>query len=354
MDRLNYLLYFTIGFILFGCTETTDVGLQRIDFSFDDFEVKKQLTGEKFVYDSILNPKRVLLKGSNLIVSNSGSGYLLHLIDPTTMNYKNGLGVMGNGPGEIAMGIWELDSGLDDDSFWAYDLSGKKFYEFSFSSDSNLASRTITQNESWFFGLSMHWKSRNEIISYLLRSSDAFGVFDTLGKRKELIRPWSFEEEVDEQKGYVLAGLYQGPIEYHSKSKILGHAAIQFEYFELINLEDGTIKEFFGPTNGELNYELDNQNGELNAFVAEETLKGYSDIFVGEQSIFLSYIGKTGQEEQELGLTSNMIFEFDLKGNPKSLFETDIPVRYLTVSETDRIIYGISNDENPGIVRFEY
>ncbi|TDK50091.1 BF3164 family lipoprotein [Algoriphagus formosus] len=354
MKRLNYLLYFAIFYIIFGCTETTREGLQRIEFSLDDFEVKKQLTGEKFVYDSILNPRRILLKRTNLIVSNSGSRFLLHVIDPSSMKYQTGKGLIGNGPGEITVGIWELDGGLDDDSFWAYDLSGKRFYEFNLLSDSKLASRTIKQNEAWFFGHSMHWKSRNEIISYLIRSSDEFGVFDTLGNRTELIRPWSFEEEVDEQMGYVLAGLYQGPIDYHSKSKILGHAAIKFEYFELINLEDKNILEFYGPNKSQLNYELETQDGEVNAFITEETIKGYSDIFIGEESVFLAYIGKTNHEERELGETTNMIFEFDLNGNPKSLFETDIAVRYLTVSETDRIIYGISNDENPGIVIFEY
>lgn len=344
-----------LGLLFFSCTKEKETSNGKIRFSFDSFPLKKELEGKKYIYDSILNARKVLLKGDDLIVSNlGGKGRQLHILDKNNLSYKNGFGKIGEGPGEIRSGIWELDEGLSKETFWAYDLNGKSFYEFSLEDTSILSKRTIRQNEEWFLGYSMHWKSGNEIISYMSRDAYKFGVFDTLGNRKSSIERWVWGENVNEQTGYVLSSLYQGPIEYNAKNQIIVHASIQFENFQLINIKSGESVTLVGPQQYELEYEVQDLGNDLKAYVSESTIKGYSDVFIGENSIFLVYIGKTSAQRKSSGVNSDTIFEFDLKGNPKALYKTDFSIRSITVSEKDKLIYAVTTDKNPGIVVFNY
>ncbi|REG85470.1 BF3164 family lipoprotein [Algoriphagus antarcticus] len=340
---------------LFSCGSDRENKSGEIKFGFDSFPKVQELAGQKYIYDSILNARKVLLKGNDLIVSNlGGEGRQLHILNRHTLSYKKGLGKIGDGPGEIRSGIWELDAGLNEDSFWAYDLNGKSFYEFSLNDSSSLAKRTIRQNEAWFLGYSMHWKSPNELISYVTRDSYKFGIFDTLGTRQSSIELWEKGEEVDEQIGYLLSNLYQGPIEYNPFNHVLGHAASQFENFQLISLNSGKSITLVGPKKYEIDYEVEQQGNEIAAFLSEETIKGYSDIFIGEKSVFLVYIGKTSAQRKKSGVNSDTIFEFDLEGNPKALFKTNLSIRSIAVSEKDQMIYAVTNDKDPGIVVFKY
>ncbi|PZX56653.1 BF3164 family lipoprotein [Algoriphagus chordae] len=350
----NFIVIFCV-LAIFSCSSENKNSTGEITFSFDSFPKVKELVGEKYVYDSILNAREIILKEEYIIVSNlGGNGKQLHFLDKNTLVYGKAVGKIGEGPGEIRSGIWELDAGLAKDSFWAYDLNGKSSYEFLLNDTSPLANRTIRQNEAWFLGYSMHWKSPNEIISYVTRDSYQFGIFDTLGNRTGSIEPWKKEEQVDEQTGYLLSNLYQGPIDYNPKNNILGHAAIQFEYFQLMNLNSGQSISLVGPKNYEVDYTVEQQGNELLAFVSEETKKGYSDIFIGEKSVFLVYIGKTSSERKKTGINSDMIFEFDMEGNPLTLYKTSVSISAITVSEKDRKIYALTSDKDPGIAVFKY
>ena len=341
--------------LIFSCKMEKESEAGEIKFSFDSFPLSKELKGEKYIYDSILNARKVLLKGDNLIVTNiGGNGSQLHILDKNTLSYKMGLGILGEAPGEIRSGIWELDKGLDKDSFWAYDLNGKSFYEFSLRDTTILAKRTIRQNEEWFLGYSMHWKSKNEIITYLSRDAYKFGIFDTLGHRKSSIESWKLGENVDEQTGYVLMSLYQGPIDYNPTNQILGHASIQFENFQLINLNSGKSATLIGPQQYELDYNVENLGNDIKAFVSESTIKGYSDIYIGDNSVFLVYIGKTSAQRKESGVNSDTIFEFDLSGKPIALYKVDLPIRSIAVSEGEKKIYAVTTDAEPGIAVFSY
>lgn len=354
MIQLQKISALTLLLILISCKNPEKKSLIKKRITFESFPERQYLSGEKFTYDSIIFPRKILVKDNFLIVSNSGNEKPIHIIDRTTMEYEEGKGVIGDGPGEIATGVWEIDSGLQSDSFWVYDLMGKSFYEFTLHKNSLLAKRTIRQNERWFLGFSMNWKSPNEVISYLSRSTHAFGIFDTLGNQKKLIRPWALDKPVTELLGYQLADLYQGPIAYNSKNRILGHAARKFEYFQLIDLQKETTTEILGPSNSTNFPDSNHDEATIHSILESDPIQGYTDVFVGDDSIFLLYIGKTATQERLSGTSSNMIFAFDLEGNPKSIFETDFPIRSFTITEEERSIYAVTSDENPGIVKFLY
>jgi hypothetical protein len=339
--------------ILSGCSKPNDA-FETLNLKLEDFAQKVNLTGQKFTFDSLLNPRKIMLKNDVLVVSNDGGGYFLHLIDKNQLIYLASKGIRGEGPGQIRSMVWELDEGLGDSTFWAYDLNTKSIHEFDLRDTSKLAMRKISQKQDWHQGFSNHWISPNKIISNISQDNFKFGVFDSLGNRVDSFGSWSSDQTTDPKLGYLLLGLHQGPIEFNSKNQILVHSRSQFELLEINNLETGKTIGIYGPNVYEVKYETID-NGELPyAIVNAEIPKGYSDVFVGDKSIFAVYIGKTRESINSSGETSRMIFEFDLQGKPLSIFSLDYPIGAITVDEKDKKIYAITEDREPGIAVFDY
>lgn len=339
--------------ILSGCSKPNDTS-QTLNVKLEDFAQKVNLTGQKFTFDSLLNPRKILLKNDVLVVSNDGIGHFLHLIDKHQLTYLTSKGIRGEGPGQIRSMVWELDGGLDDSTFWAYDLNTKSIHEFDLRDTSKLASRKISQKQDWYLGFSNHWISPNKIISNISQDIFKFGIFDSLGNRVDSFGSWSRDQETDSKLGYLLLGLNQGPIEFNSKNQILVHSRSQFELLEINNLETGKTIGIYGPNVYEVKYETIDNVELPYAIVNAEIPKGYSDVFVGEKSIFAVYIGKTRESINSSGETSRMIFEFDLNGKPLSIFTLDYPIGAIAVDEKERKIYAITEDREPGIAVFDY
>lgn len=339
--------------LLIGCSKSKDPR-ESLNLKFEDFELKKELIGKKYSYDSILNPRKILVKGDYIVVSTDGSSNLIHLILEKDMNYLQSKGVRGEGPGEINSIIWELDRGLDKNTFWAYDLNSKVFHEYDLESTNQNSLRTIKQKQDWYLGLSVHVMEPNRFISNVTRDNFKFGIFDSLGNRQDSFGPWYNEKVVDEKTGYLLLGLNQGQIEYNSTNQILAHARVRYELLEINSLKTGNTISIYGPKNYEVAYEVFDNNGFPSAAVDSTIPEGYSDVFVGDKSVFAVYVGKTKALISSSGETSRTIFQFSLEGKPLTYFTTNFPIESISVDEGSRKIYAITEDKDPGIAVFNY
>jgi hypothetical protein len=339
--------------LLIGCSKSNDPR-ESLNLKFEDFELAKELNGKKYSYDSILNPRKILLKGDYIVVSTDGSSNLIHLILEKDMSYFQSKGVQGDGPGEINSIIWELDRGLDKNTFWAYDLNSKVFHEYDLESTNQNSLRAIKQRQDWYLGFSVHMMEPNRFISNVTRDNFKYGIFDSLGNRQDSFGPWSKGKVVDEKTGHLLLVLNQGQIEYNSTNQILAHSRILYELLEINSLETGNTISIYGPKNYEVAYEVFDSDGFPSAAVDSTIPNGYSDVFVGDKSVFAVYVGKTDALISSSGETSRTIFQFSLEGIPLSHFTTDFPIKSIAVDEEARKIYAVTEDKDPGIAVFDY
>ncbi len=352
MKNKLFVWVFGVCFLI-GCSKSNE-RMVALNLKFDDFEQNSKLNGKKFRYDSVLNPRKILIKKDKIIVSTDGSDNLIHLINKEDMSYMLSKGERGEGPGQISSMVWEFDRGIDENTFWAYDLNNKAFHQFDLKNSNRSALKSIRQREDWFLGFSVNLIESNRFISNVTMDSYKFGIFDSLGNRVDSFGPWSEEKLVDEKTGSFLLGLNQGQIEFNSKNQVLAHARVRFELLEISNLKSGKVIGIYGPENYDVTYDVFDSNGFPKAAIDHTIPNGYSDVFVGDKSIFAIYVGKTNSMISSSGETSRTIFQFSLEGKPLSNFTTNYPIKSLAVDENSRKIYAVTEDKEPGIAIFGY
>lgn len=80
----------------------------------------------------------------------------------------------------------------------------------------------------------------------------------------------------------------------------------------------------------------------------------YDGGFVGNELIYLGFIGKNRIELQNLEDGFNNILVLDFDGNPLIHYKLDQAILRFTVDEKRRKFFGTTTDKEPGILVFEY
>jgi len=80
----------------------------------------------------------------------------------------------------------------------------------------------------------------------------------------------------------------------------------------------------------------------------------YDGGFVGNELIYLGFIGKNRIELQNLEDGFNNILVLDFDGNPLIHYKLDQAILRFTVDEKRRKIFGTTTDKEPGILVFEH
>ena len=120
---------------------------------------------------------------------------------------------------------------------------------------------------------------------------------------------------------------------------------------EVFNIHDNTWITLVSPRDFKINYSATaNEDGHKSFRHTKETLASYLDIVVTDKYIYTlfceqKYIKKTMSN-------TNNIYVFDFDGNPVKKYVTDKPISFLEV-KNDSIIYGLTYDIFPDIVKFE-
>lgn len=343
-----------------GCESPTDDG--NIYFTEEDLPPQKVLKGFKYNFEKILNPRGIFMKDNFALVWESKyAKNKFHVIDMKSESYIQSKGIDGIGPGEITM-IHTMDDTGEKNKIWTYDFEQRIYSKYDLLDSNKLAEEQFRAPKKTHFIIDATWSSDSTLLVTLVDgwekyvninldgdSLAQFGSWKENIKGKEL--PQGLKEE--ELDANLVSYVFQGTLTGSKDKNFFIKIGTNVDFIEIINLKDEKIKSIYGPKQDLPEFNVSYHLGyQMPNFIRPFTLQ-YLDAFAGKKSFFVLYFGKESKKLSDF-VNINRIFEFDYEGNLLNHYQLDFPLIGFTVDENKRRIYGISRDEEPNIVGFDY
>lgn len=347
-------LKYLVLLILLGCSDPQQYSVtNEKSFSRADVTVIA-LIGKKFQYDEILMPRSILHKEGRLIISDrSGDNYLTHIVETKNMKYQFPMGKVGYGPNEMSH-VWTIESGFDSDSFWGYSIMDKIFSQYPLKdTPERHAIKQIKQKEDFFLAMGLTWSSDTSLMSYLVSGKERFMEFGIDGKRIKGYGKWEGLIPGD-FSDYIIASVHQGKLSGNPAGDKFIKACVFRDRIEILDKKSENIIAVNGPINHIPEFSIVGSGTNESIAIKEDQPFGYLDAYFGENKIFGLYSGKSHADKEALGEGETEIFVFDIDGNIQKILTLNTPIISLSVDELNRKIYGITIDQDPGLVVFEW
>lgn len=360
--RKYYWIVILIFSFIVSCVQEA---IERRVFSFDELPEPIYLEGEKHDYLGIIFPSKIHYTGDFLIISERKTVKKdkIHILDPKNKKYISSKGVDGLGPSEITQ-VEQIETLQDPDEFWTYDLEQLLFSKFKISDPTKLAHEQIRIKESVVFMTKSTWASPGSMLGNMVDgwtkylelsvSGDTMGYF---GNWKEHLIGRKLPEGLKTSSidANLASNLHRGVLKgnIHNRKFVLAGSTV--DYFDIIDLENQSYKTIYGPFDQIPEFTITYSMGyQMPGFNLTELKTQYLDVFVGKESFFLLYSNKNFRKWID-SPEPDRIFEFNFESKPLSHFVlTDYKLSAFTFDESSRKFYGLSVDENPNVVEFDY
>jgi len=360
--KRHFTLLIYVLALFFGCAERD---VERRVFSLDNLPAQSKLMGTKHLYDELLIPYKIHFTGNYLIVGEKKTilNDKIHILDPKSKKYVSSKGIDGLGPGEITQ-VEQIENILENGEFWTYDFEQILFSKFEISDSSKLASEQVSPRRSTIFMTQATLASTNSIFGngvdgwtkYIEMSftGDTLAFF---GNWKDILvgRRFPNGHKAENLDANLVSNIHQGVLKGNLRKRMFVKAGLLVDYFEIIDLDNRSSKTFFGPFDQMNEFNIVYSMGyQMPEFSFENIKLHYRDVYVGKDSFFLLYIGKPDGKLEDLSIPDR-IFEFNFEGKPINHFILgNFNISSFTVDEVSRKFYGISEDDNPNVVEFDY
>jgi hypothetical protein len=354
--RLLVLLVF--GF-LFSCGnppgDSLDAGYIIHNFGPEDVPAPDALRGKKLNLTALLNPKSILWTGKYLVVGERKAfDYHLHVVDLDSETLIKTIGKDGMGPGEI-VAAYQLQKGKSVDECWVYDHTQKLMALFDLESSDALYQKAFRQPQNMFLAVDMLWKSDSTLMCQLADGDEKFVLYDTLGNRLSTYGTWSQMLEDRSLPPNVIKSVHQGKSSISPDHKKYVQAGLLRDYIEILDLHSGKISSVSGPVHTIPEFEVDYSAGyPMAQFTDMSRSHYYMDVVAGEEYIYALYFGKSMDVYFQEGEMAREIYVFDYTGDLVKTYTLDHSLVSLAVDEENQRFFGISSDEDPNVVIFDY
>ena len=331
-NPINILLLFVL---LAACTSVP----AGKGISYSDFPKTVKLEGQVILLDTAVfrYPFRIRIQGGRAVVLDlHGTDHFFQIFTYPDGNYLTSYGKRGDSSVDMLSAenfrwnghkLWMLDANKSELTWVVFSESG----------DSLLRKEAVTLDKEILRALDFVQYDDSTFIIPDYSGNNRFCFFNRKG---ELLRKFgnipTAKEEALERSRPALAQAWRSFIDYNPKNGVLATATQLGEVLEIYNLKDSTQVVRIGPHN-EPEFKVSQGYG------IPVGIMGFSDIQVTDQAIYTVFHGRTFRElsQQPRGKEidgGQYIYVFSLKGEPL--------MRYVL----DRYIYGISVDEERGVI----
>lgn len=313
--QLSLMLYITFLFFSSCKTESKYVDvINAKEFSNESFDseilLSHQVVNDEFIGD----PVRLTLIDSMLFAVDWKTDTIVHTFSIVNNAYSGSIISRGNGPEEL-LSIGNIHPSIDNKTFWAYDLTSKKWIEFDMENGKYSNEHLTTKQIIHFTNDTL----KNFVIEDPIWLSDSLFICTSLSHYKE--RFFIFDKKLDLITSICNPNLV---FDEHIPNGVLNDLfATQFDispdrkkialvgrYFNLIEIygTDGKLHaQIKGPDNIDIKF---NEEKSYNLGVlikSPETRKQYICVQATTDGIYALYSGKERQDASDYSC-SNVIY----------------------------------------------
>jgi len=355
--KYHYIIYFIL---LFSCrdnetlsySESSSYTIKEIEYN--DFENEKNLIGKKLDISQLLYPELIIALKDYLVVSETEDDTLFHIIDKSNYNYIRKTGKAGIAPMELNNASM-LFKGDKENQFWGYSLSTKTLAKYNaLDSTATSIEEIKPKNDEMYLASTIVPSSNQSFLSKRTSGDEKFVEFGFNGQILNTYDNWQNMLNMEEIPSNVISSLFQGKLITNASKSHFALACLDVDILEILNKETGEITSVRGPIHHVPRFTVDYSAGyPMCALDLQDVIYKYVDAFLLKDKIYVAFSGHSFQtiDIDKEDKMSEQIFVFDLDGNPLIRYNLDHSIKHFTVDE-DRI-YGITYDENPGLVVFD-
>ncbi|MCH7407856.1 TolB-like 6-bladed beta-propeller domain-containing protein [Belliella sp. DSM 111904] len=359
MKGNDLLASILISITILGCSKNLENPYFDKYVIFDDKGIEQiDLVSTKRLLPELINPFNIAGKeGKYLIVIESSKipeeNRFMHLYDPATLEHISEKGVMGFGPNEIPY-VSNIDTGFEENFFWAYSSVDKKISKFSYEDKSPYAVSQYKQPESFFKMIRMLHASDS---TYLGRSVDEPNRLVEYHANGERIAGYGNWEPVDSSEpldNYLFGSLNSGWFIGDESKRYYVFACNHRDRLEIFDYHTKKYVVIDGPDLAIPPYELVGSENNLQLMYDINTNPyRYRDVSITKNYVYALYGGFSEKDYRNTGDLAKTIFVFDFNGKPITILNLDCSLYAISVDETVGKIFGITTDADPNVVEFE-
>lgn len=348
--KYHSIYFWLFVFFLSSCTSKINKREYTEQFTYADFPSKIQLSGEKFILEEEpLNPIRIFLSDTILFVQNVRSEVHMSLYNIKNQTKITDCFLFGNGPHEmIAPTIISFEDGI------VHILDKPKMKLYAYETASLCNKDLLSINEVHFNSFpnnmillkdkiaAIIYAPDHERITFYSMQGDSIttkGKFPTDKKLKFIEQLETYQCDITTNKAknkiylfYRFTDLIEIYDQYGILLKSIQGPDSFLTEFTQVNVGDGAVK---------------------GKPVSEDIYGAYFFPINVDGNIFVLYSGKQNNMNNPNSLL-NQILVFDESGNPLKIYNLDIPIFNMTINAVDRIIYGITMNPEPEIIKYHF
>jgi hypothetical protein len=346
---------------VFGCSEKNVMRADESElytiksFDMESFDSQIDLKGQKLELQELYYPDLIHVQGDYIVVSETQSDTLFHILDRNDFSYLKNIGKVGVAPGEIESCSRFFKSSKNDE-FWSYSITSKVISKFNIS-DSSILSKTQVKpkNQEMYLASSLSLSSEASFISTRNSGDEKFVEFSFDGEILETYHSWQDMLTLKDIPSNVISALFQGNFATNSGYDHYAFACLDADIIEVLHKPTGKITSIRGPIDHLPEFDVDYGAGYAMCALRLNTVKYcYLDVAMTKDKIYGLFSGHSFEEidiNNELKMCEQ-VFVFDLEGNPLAHYTLDQPIFHFTVDEKNQRILGITYDEDPNVVVF--
>ncbi|GHT63903.1 hypothetical protein FACS189451_11150 [Bacteroidia bacterium] len=314
------------------------------------FPKTEQLTVSKI--DSVSDvymryPYRIRKNDSYLYVLDLlSTEYACHVFAYPTMEHKYSFAKKGNGPGEfIRVDDIRLNA---EGECWVLDPNNSQISCFQYNTPNSLF-KVVKLDTGLVRTLDFNLYQDSLYIVPDYTGTHRFDILSPNGKILESHGRIPIKEKDVDISDVAYGQAWRSFVSYNPDNGILAIATQLGEVLEIYSLPSGELVKVITGKGGEPQFDYMQGN------MIPSGIKGYKDIFVGKENIYVIFEGHSFKDiitQKVKTEGGNRIQVFDLKGNPIKEYVLDRYISGFSIDEETGVIIGLDINDNQQIVEF--